>query len=181
MGATQEQNLIDKCRNGDSSSFGPLIQLYRRRLYSYLYKICGEKEQAEDLFQETLIKIWRGIGKYSEHQKFSSWLFAIAHNTAMDSLRMRKKNEPASGIDPDETKSSNDPYKELVNSETRAMIDKAIERLPEKQKNVFLLRVYGEVSFKEISELTNEPINTVLSHMHYSVKKLKNMIGKKND
>lgn len=181
MGASQEQILIDKCCSGDSSAFGPLIQLYRRRLYSYLYKMCGEKTQAEDLFQETLIKVWGGIKKYSERQKFSSWLFAIAHNTAMDNLRSREKRELISGIDPDEIKGSHDPYKELVNSETKVMIENAIGTLPAKQKNVFLLRVYGEVSFKEISELTNEPVNTVLSHMHYSVKKLKNMIGKKND
>lgn len=181
MSATHEQILIEKCRNGDSSAFGPLIQLYRRQLFSYLFKLSGERTQAEDLFQETLIKTWRGIKKYSEQQKFSSWLFSIAHNTAMDNLRLRKRDNMISEIDLDEIRSYHDAHKELINNETSAMIEKAIGLLSAKQKEVFLLRIYGEVSFKEISELTKEPLNTVLSHMHYSVKKLKKIIGKKND
>ncbi len=181
MSTTQEQILIERCRNGDASAFGPLMQLYRRQLFSYLFKLSGERTQAEDLFQETLIKTWRGIKKYSERQKFSSWLFTIAHNTAMDNLRLRKKEEMISGIDPDDLRSPNDTHKQFINDEETRMIEKAIKTLPAKQKEVFLLRIYGEVSFKEIAELTKEPINTVLSHMHYSVKKLKKIIGSKND
>ena len=179
---TQQQLiLIEKCRNGDSSAFGPLIQLYRRQLFSYLFRLSGERTQAEDLFQETLMKTWRGINKYSEKQKFSSWLFSIAHNTAMDNLRKRKHENLISEIDPDEIRSSHDPCKELIDNEKNEMIKSAIETLPPKQKEVFLLRIYGEASFKDISELTKEPINTVLSHMHYSIKKLKKIIGKKDD
>ena len=75
MSATQEQALIEKCRNGESASFGPLIMNYKRQLFSYLFRLSGNREEAEDLFQETLIKAWKGIKRYSEQQKFSSWLF----------------------------------------------------------------------------------------------------------
>jgi RNA polymerase sigma-70 factor, ECF subfamily len=181
MSETREQDLIEKCRNGNSSAFGPLMQIYRRQLFSYLFKLSGERTQAEDLFQETLIKTWRGIKKYSERQKFSSWLFTIAHNTAMDNLRKRNRDYAITDIEPDELQSSSDPHAELTKNETHTMIEKAIAALSAKQKEVFLLRLYGELSFKEIVELTKEPMNTVLSHMHYSVKKIKKLLGNENE
>jgi RNA polymerase sigma-70 factor, ECF subfamily len=181
MSTTHEQNLLDKCRNGDSAAFGPLMQIYRRQLFSYLFKLSGERTQAEDLMQETLIKTWSGIKKYSERQKFSSWLFTIAHNTAMDNLRKRNKDYMLSDIEPDELQGTNDPHKEFILNERNAMIEKAMVTLSNKQKEVFLLRLYGEMSFKEISDLTKQPLNTVLSHMHYSVKKIKKILGNENE
>ena len=181
MSTTQEQVLIERCRSGDTSAFGRLIQTYRRPLFSYLFRLSGERTQTEDLFQETLIKTWKGIKKYNEQQKFSSWLFAIAHNTALDNLRKRKRDDAIAEIEPDELRSESNPHYELVSNENKLMIEKALENLSSKQKTVFLLRIYSGMSFKEISETTNEPINTVLSHMNYSVKKIKRLLGKENE
>ena len=169
MSATHEHTLIEKCRNGETAAFGPLIKIYRKQLFSYLLRLSGNKEDAEDLFQETLIMGWRGIKKYSERQKFSSWLFTIAHNMAMDKLRKRNKKNMITEIGPDELHHTNDPHKELIGKEIRNKIQKAIEFLPFKQKEVFLLRVNSGMSFKEIAQTTNEPLNTVPSHMHYPV------------
>ncbi len=176
MSATHERTLIEKCRNGETTAFGPLIKIYRKQLFSYLLRLSGNREDAEDLFQETLIKGWRGIKKYSEQQKFSSWLFTIAHNTAMDKLRKRNKETMITETEPDELSHTSDPYKELIGKEIRNKIQKAVELLPFKQKEVFLLRINSGMSFKEIAQTTNEPLNTVLSHMHYSVKKIKRFL-----
>lgn len=181
MSATSEQTLIEKCRNGETAAFGPLIKIYRKQLFSYLLKLCGNREDAEDLFQETLIKSWKGINKYSELQKFSSWLFTIAHNTAMDKLRKRNKEAMITETEPDELSHTNDPLKDLIGKEIRNKIQKAVEFLPFKQKEVFLLRVNSGISFKEIAQATNEPLNTVLSHMHYSVKKIKRIFWSENE
>lgn len=178
MSATQEQILIEKCRGGDASAFGSLVQMYRRQLFSYLFRLSGERTQAEDLLQETLIKTWSGIKKYNEQQKFSSWLFTIAHNAAMDNLRKRKRDELVAEIEPENLQSENNPHNELVNNENKQRLEKALRVLSEKQREVFLLRLYGGTSFKEIAEITKEPINTVLSHMNYSVKKIKKVLGK---
>ena len=176
MSANREQTLIERCRNGEDVAFGPLIKIYRKQLFSYLLRLSGNREDAEDLFQETLIKSWKGMNKYSELQKFSSWLFTIAHNTAMDKLRKRNKENMITEIEPDELSHASDPHKELIGKEFKNKIQKAVEFLPFKQKEVFLLRVNSEMSFKEIAQTTNEPLNTVLSHMHYSVKKIKKII-----
>ena len=181
MNAAHEQIMIQKCRNGEVAAFGPLIKNYRKQLYSYLLRLSGNREDAEDLFQETLIKTWKGIKRYSEQQKFSSWLFTIAHNTAMDKLRKRNKENMITEIEPDELSHANDPHKELILKEVGEKIKRAVEQLPFKQKEVFLLRANGEMSFKEISQTTNEPLNTVLSHMHYSIKKIKKFLGNENE
>lgn len=180
MNSENEQKLIEKCKSGDSTAFGPLIKVYHRQLLSYLFRLCGNRNRAEELFQETLIKVWKGMNTYSEQQKFFSWLFTIAHNVAMNNLRLRKRDSILVDINPDVLKSPNDPHKELVAIEQNAIVEKAIDELPVKQKRVLLLRMYGEMSFKDIAALTCEPVNTVISHMHYSVKRLRTLLGKYN-
>ena len=175
MNFISEDMLIERCRRGDAEAFGPLIKNYRRRLFSYLIKLSGEKNTADDLFQETLIKAWKGIPRFAGQSKFSSWLFSIAHNTAIDHLRKKIKNrnfEIGDG-DTDNISDQSNPHIEYVTGETNSIVMNAVEKLSVKQKNVVLLRIHGRMSFKEIAELTGEPLNTVISHMHYAVKKLK--------
>lgn len=171
-----ENRLIERSRDGDSAAFGELIKQYRRQLYSYLIKLSGDRISADDLFQDTLIKVWHGIKKYDEKQKFASWLFSIAHNCAIDFLRKRKLQINTFVELNEETAMSNDIHDIIVTKELKEKLDKIVETLPEKQKQVFLLRQFGELSFKEISEMTQEPLNTVLSHMHYAIKKIKNAL-----
>lgn len=127
---------------------------------------------AEDLLQEILIKVWRGIKKYDDKNKFASWLFAIAHNTVYDYLR-RNKTGAVEFFESTEIAAGEQPYSNIEYSETEKRIKSLINKLPEKQKEVLLLRMNGEMTFKEIAELRNEPLNSVISHMHYAVNKLK--------
>jgi RNA polymerase sigma-70 factor (ECF subfamily) len=137
---------------------------------------------AEDLLQDTLIKVWVGIKSYNERQKFSSWLFTIAHNAFIDAIRKKKsgirvsypseENEVASGIS---------PHSELIATETRVALEKVVEDLPESQKQVFLLRQHSGMPYKEIAATMNQPLNTVLSHMHYAVKKLRESLKEENE
>lgn len=171
----EENILIEKCRSGVREAFGPLINMYRARLYSYLFKFIGNIADTEDVFQETLIKIWRGLPGYNNKNRFSSWLFSIAHNTAMDHLRKKAKERNFEEIIDDIANFNENPglSDELDNNEIIKHISKAVDKLPEKQKNTFLLRIHSEMSFKEIAKVTGEPLNTVLSHMRYAVIKLK--------
>ncbi|MFA3783553.1 RNA polymerase sigma factor [Melioribacteraceae bacterium 4301-Me] len=166
---------------GDSTAFSPLIKLYRRQLFSYFLKLCGNKTAAEDLFQETLIKIWKAMPKYKEENKFSSWLFTIAHNTAVDYLRkFNHKNSHFVDVEIENCGHLTNPFAELVAAETKEIISRYIEKLPLKQREVFLLRQNCGMTFREIAELTGEPLNTVLSHMNYALKKIRTVL-RKND
>ncbi len=177
---SSEQILIKRCKDGDSSAFGPLIKMYRKQLYGYLFNLLGEKTLAEDVFQEVLIKAWKGIEKYSEEQKFSSWLFTIAHNCSMDELRKRKLDMLFVN-DEEDIGHDNTPAHILEKEELIQKIFSAVDMLTAKQKNVFLLRIEGELSYKEISQITNEPLNTVLSHMNYSIKKIRKSLAKNHE
>ena len=177
-----ENQLIDKCKTGDGEAYRELINMYRNKLYGYLWRFSESKFIAEELFQETLIKAWKGLGKYNHQKKFSSWLFTIAHNVAMDNLRSKKsKNSLMDISEADKNPLFVTPEEILINKETVELINNSISSLSEKQRTVFLLRQNGDMSFKEIAETINEPLNTVLSHMRYAVKKIKKQIEIENE
>lgn len=143
--------------------------------------MCTDRDLSDDLFQETLIKTWKGIRNYNDQNKFSSWLFTIAHNVIWDNFRKNKKQKMFSDIENIEPISSKENLQnEIENRETVILVQQKLNRLPAGQREVFLLREYSGLSFKEIAELRNEPINTVLSHMRYAVKKIKKALEAEN-
>ena len=160
-------------------AFGKLIQVYRILLFSYLLRLCGDRMTAEDLFQETLIKVWTGFKSYNEQSKFSSWLFSIAHNVAVDSIRKESaKNKIRSFDDLQTFTSDSNPHNTYVEKETNELVIAAVSKLSGKQKQVFLLRQHSGMTFKEISKETNQPLNTVLGHMHYAVSRIREKLSK---
>ena len=163
----------------DAAAFGKLIRGYRVQLYSYLHRLCGDRMAAEDLFQETLIKVWKGFKSYNEQNKFSSWLFSIAHNVAVDSIRKESAKPTVGSFDDVQTfASDSNPHNAFVEKETNELVMAAVSTLSEKQKQVFLLRQHSDMTFKEISEATNQPLNTVLGHMHYAVSGIRKKLSK---
>ncbi|RJP70834.1 MAG: sigma-70 family RNA polymerase sigma factor [Ignavibacteriales bacterium] len=177
-----ETDLIDACLKGNMNSFSFLVKSYKKPLFTYLFRLCGNKDYAEDMLQETLLKVWQNLKKYNEQNKFSSWLFSIAHNVAVDTLRKRKVRNNIIYMDEIHEPDNNlNPFTILIAKESGAKISNAINKLPEKQKQVFLLRQHGEMTFKEIAELLKEPINTVLGHMHYAVDKLRKELTEKDE
>jgi RNA polymerase sigma-70 factor (ECF subfamily) len=177
-----EKQLIDKCKAGDGEAFRELINVYRNKLYGYLWRFSESKFIAEELFQETLIKAWKGMRKYNHQKKFSSWLFTIAHNVAMDNLRSKKRDHNTNSFsDSDAGMVMVTPEEMLIKKETVELINNSITNLSEKQRRVFLLRQNGEMSFREIAETMNEPLNTILSHMRYAVRKIKKQVDNENE
>ena len=177
-----ETQLIKEAKSGDGAAFSKLINSYRKNLFTYLLRFCRERMTAEDLLQETLIKTWQGLKCYNEKQKFSSWLFTIAHNVSIDFFRAKKVRESTtyfeSGFD---AISETNPYSELVITERKIALQKEVESLPDNQRQVFLLRQHSDMTFKEIAEVMNQSLNTVLSHMNYAVKKLKSSLREENE
>jgi len=176
-----ETELIKRCKKGDGRAFKHLIGKYKNKLFGYLWKFSNSQYAAEEMFQETIIKAWRGIDNYNDNKKFPSWLFSIAHNVAVDFVRkdksklnveLEKIKEKTNGFIQDEL---------FIRKETINEIHNIVKALPEKQKRVFLLRQHAELSFKEIAKITNEPLNTVLSHMNYAVKKIKKELEVNNE
>lgn len=176
-----ENQLILRCKQGDSSAFGELIKGYKKQLFTYLVRLSGNSTMAEDLFQETLIKVWNGLPSYKEQNKFSSWLFSIAHNIAIDAHRKNRNNERVDYADDYQNEVDNKSYvNDIENKELKDLIIDSLKHLPEKQRNVFLLRQHSGMTYKEIADTTGENLNTVLSHMNYAVKKIRKKLRDKN-
>ncbi|HNR68733.1 MAG TPA: sigma-70 family RNA polymerase sigma factor [bacterium] len=172
----QEQEWIARCQNGDEQAFALLMDAYRKPLFSFLMRFCRERGLAEDALQETLIKVWRRIGSFKPGHRFSSWVMQIAYRTAIDQRRRRKSERLFFRDDLPEPVSPDNPASEIESSEGYENLLDLVDRLPEKQRRIFLLRVQGEMTFREIARLVKLPINTVLSQMRYAVTKLRKQL-----
>jgi len=173
--ALPERALIERFCRGDADAFNDLMRPWHRRLAGYLARMCGDATHADDLLQETLIRVWRGLHSYDDRKRFGSWLFTIAHHVTVDHLRRQARASCEVGDAP-EAAAAADPSSELLADELGRLLANAVAKLPEKQRRVFLLRQHGTLKFREIAELTDEPLSTVLGHMSYATEKLQRIV-----
>ena len=184
-GTTEENRISDEelilaYLEGDSDSFTVLYERYKRPLYAYLNRMLGNHAQSDDVFQQTWIRVVRRLGEYESKQKFFAWLTMIAHNLAIDQFRREKKSAELPLDDEtvavSEPVTHTEPWMRMHNRELGKALREAAEGLAEEQKEVFLLRQEG-LSFKEIAEVQNCSINTVLGRMQYAVKNLRKRLN----
>ena len=169
--------------NGNNKAFDLLLERNQSRLFSYILFIVHDRSMAEDLFQETFVKIISKLheGKYSSSGKFVSWMLRIAHSAVMDWYR-RQKNEKTM-----EVYNENDLYGDstsvldanienhFVKEQVLRDVQRMMNLLPITQREVVFMRFYQNLSFKEIAELTNVSINTALGRMRYAVMNMRRM------
>lgn len=183
-----DQQLIKEYLNGNTTSIERLINRYKDKIYTYILLMVKNEHLAEDIFQETFIKVIKSLhrGKYQESGKFVSWVIRIAHNLIIDHFRKGKQTRIYANEDYEmdifNSKKFSDKTIEdkIVNNQIESDVRKLIEFLPEEQKEVVLLRHYGGLSFKEIAEQTNVSINTALGRMRYALINLRKLIEDKN-
>ena len=179
-----DQDLINEYINGDINALEPIIDKYKRPLYSFILKMTEGKDDADEIFQEVWFKAIKNIKKF-KGGSLISWLFRITHNLIID--RARKKWRSTSF----DQKNNNDQsisYEDKIPSNDISIIDKidakiigkkiekALEDLSLEQKEVFILRMYEKMSFKEISKIQKCSINTCLARMQYALSKLKEIL-----
>ena len=183
-----DQELVQAYIKGDQSAIETLINRHRSKVYTYILLTIKNQPLAEDLFQETFIKVIQSLrgGKYRDNGRFLSWVIRIAHNLIIDHFRKEKQMNSVSNDDSEvdlfnSKKLSDSNIEELiVNSQIKAEIRTLINELPNDQREVVLLRHYGELSFKEIAEQTDVSINTALGRMRYALINLRKLIKEKN-
>ena len=183
-----DQELVQAYIKGDQSAIEILINRHRSKVYTYILLTIKNQPLAEDLFQETFIKVIKSLrgGKYRDNGRFLSWVIRIAHNLIIDHFRKEKQMNSVSNDDCEvdlfnSKKLSDSNIEELiVNSQIRAEIRTLINELPNDQREVVLLRHYGDLSFKEIAEQTDVSINTALGRMRYALINLRKLIKEKD-
>ena len=160
-----------------------LINRHKDRIFTTIILIVKDSYIAEDLFQETFIKIIKNLkkGKYNEEGKFLPWAIRIARNMAIDYFRKTKRMPMVSNSNGDDVfrklKIAVDNREEqIIRTEKENMVRQVIDQLPKEQRQVLILRHYGDLSFKEIAEMTGVSINTALGRMRYALNNMRKMM-----
>ena len=181
-----DQELIGIYLAGHESALEKLIRRHKSRVFAYILMIVKEKELAEDLFQDTFIKVINTIrsGQYKEEGKFIQWVMRIAHNLIIDHFRKAKRIPTIGNSDEydifDRVKIPVESVEELlITEQIHKDVKKLIEYLPKEQKEVLVMRHYGDMSFKDIAEVTNVSINTALGRMRYALINLRKLVSEK--
>ncbi len=182
-----DSTLIKNYISGDERSLEILIQRHNQRISSFIYSKVMDRDITEDIFQDTFIKVIRTLkrGSYSEEGKFLPWVMRIAHNLIIDYYRKSRRLPKFEGgdqfnifsiISDEKLNIERQLIKDQIDVDLRVMI----EELPEDQKSVILMRIYKDMSFKEISENTGVSINTALGRMRYALINLRKIVEKHN-
>jgi len=180
-------HLLQRACRRDPQALHELVDLYSARLFGLLYRLTGSRETAEDLMQETFLRVVRNIGSYEHDGRFESWLFRIAANLARDHARKRKRRGATATIDFSiSAKDSSsydladlrqaDPAAEVDQREAQQRVNQSLARLSEADREIILLRHFSGLSFNEIAQMLGIPVGTALARAHRALRKLRRML-----
>lgn len=178
-------------RSGEARAFEALVRRHRAPVFHFILRYTGQRARAEDLLQETWLKVVRGAEGWEPKARFTTWVYTIARNLCVDSarkesyrqtdsldapLRAAEADGPALGeVLPDG--GLGDPERGAHNARLRPLLEQALSALPDEQREVFLLREYSGIAFKEIAQVTGTSENTVKSRMRYALEGLRRRLS----
>lgn len=183
MHLISDQDLVKKYMAGQENALAVLIGRHKQKIFTSIILFTKNREQAEDLFQDTFVKIIDSLrrGKYYEDGKFLPWAMRIAHNLCIDNYRKKKRTPVISKSDDYDIfellgQSEGNGMDKMIADETKTKVRKLVDALPNEQREVVILRHYAELSFKEIAKMTNVSINTALGRMRYALINMRKMV-----
>lgn len=182
---TPDALLVKNYMSGDENALSILINRHQTKIYSFIYSKISDRDISDDIFQDTFIKVIKTLKSksYNEEGKFLPWVMRIAHNLIIDHFRRNKKmpmlrETEEFSIFSIMTDKSLTIENQMISDQVENDLRKIIEELPEDQKEVLVMRIYQDLSFKEISELTGVSINTALGRMRYALMNMRKVIEK---
>lgn len=178
-----DDELIAAYLKGDNLSFDALLERYKQKLFSYILSTVHREDLADDIFQDTFVKaiVCMRKGRYKMNGKFYSWLLCIAHNVIIDNFRYEQSVEGLNRSEINEHLYADNGLEgspkeiEMERENSLSQLNELIDQLPENQQEVLRMRVYENMSFKDIAEHTGTSVNTALGRMHYAVNNMKRM------
>ncbi len=185
-----DKALVARALKGDESAFAELLERFRRPVFSLIYRMIGDREQAEDLAQEAFVKALNNLDSYNPNYRFSSWLFKIANNHAIDHLRRARLPTVSIHGSPhavnaereEETRivleaHDESPEQEIMALELGSEIEQAIARLRPEYRTAVILRHVESRAYEEIAEIMDVPIGTVKTFLHRARAELRTALG----
>ena len=183
----EDNELISSYLNGDESALKELIEKHQKRIFTYILLSVNNRELAEDIFQDTFIKVVNTLrsGNYKEEGKFVQWVMRIANNLKIDYFRKVQRMptfESSEDFDIFDVLNGTDASVEqkLIEEQINHDVKSLVQLLPDEQREVLEMRIYDEISFKDIAAITNVSINTALGRMRYALINLRKLIKENN-
>ena len=188
MSIIPDNILIQQYLSGNNEAFETLLTRYKQRIYSFIYSKVKDRELTDDIFQDTFIKVIKTLkkGSYNDDGRFLSWTMRIAHNLIVDHFRRKQRMPKYESHDAEKdvfyriSEPSQNIEDMLINTQIKEDLNTLILELPENQHEVLRMRLYQDMSFKEIAERTNVSINTSLGRMRYGLINLRKLIEERN-
>lgn len=181
---TDDADLVRRILKGEADLYTLLVDRYKMRLYRFVERYTNDSEDARDVTQDVFLKVYGALDSFDPRYKFSTWLFRIAGNAAIDHLRRRRiraisldvqpDDEGGRPIDPRDERPN--PLEDLSRSRLRRALDLAIERLPDDYRELISLRHYGELPYEEIAELKGMPLGTVKNKLFRARQALRDLL-----
>nr|WP_298992395.1 sigma-70 family RNA polymerase sigma factor [uncultured Polaribacter sp.] len=181
MTATKDQLYINKVINGDASAFAYLVDTYKNMVFSLAYKMTKNKEEAEEVSQDTFIKAFKNLSNFKGDSKFSTWLYRICYHTTLDAIKKNKKNNYTFEINEvtyNQIQSVETILQGIERKERSVIMDKCLMKLPDEERSILWMFYYDELSLKEIIEVTNFSEANLKVKLHRARKKLLTIVEK---
>jgi RNA polymerase sigma-70 factor, ECF subfamily len=175
-----DEELMRRFRAGEGGAFPVLLQRHRARVFAFVLRLTQDRSRAEDVLQETWLRVVRGAASYTPTARFTTWVYTIARNVCVDGARREQHRtaEPLEEEPRDAGTPWNDPERGAGLAELRPLLEAAVAALPAEQREVFLLREVAGVPFAEIARITLAPEPTVKSRMRYALEALRRHLSR---
>jgi RNA polymerase sigma-70 factor (ECF subfamily) len=165
----EDRDLIARARRGSVDAYSILVSRWEKRIFNYLLRLVGDRENAQDLSQDVFLKAWQNLKKLEDTDRFASWLFRIAHNEAFSLLRKNRPDSAEILTDP----SVHEATSKLYPMELSLAVERALSLLTGDQREAVLLKIFQGFKFEEMAEILECPVSTVKSRLYTALDLLK--------
>lgn len=177
-----ERELIARLQKRDEAAFEELIRQYEKKVYTPCFRMCGNSEDAEEAAQDAFLALWRGIDRFRQESSLSTWIYRLATNACIDTLRRRKKQSGSVSLDDEElfvdaVDTSPQPQETVEHRETQKLLQEGLSALPEEYRKVLILREIEGLSYTEIAESASIELGTVKSRISRGRSLLRNFLS----
>ena len=177
-----ERELIARLQKRDEAAFEELIRQYEKKVYTLCFRMCGNSEDAEEAAQDAFLALWRGIDRFRQESSLSTWIYCLATNACIDTLRRRKKQSGSVSLDDEElfvdaVDTSPQPQETVEHRETQKLLQEGLSALPEEYRKVLILREIEGLSYTEIAESASIELGTVKSRISRGRSLLRNFLS----
>jgi len=178
MPSRTDLELVEAFRNGDLTGFNELVGRHQERVYWIARRVMGKHDDAADVVQDVFVRMFKALKGFRGDSEFSTWLYRIAMNVSLNAIRAKRVKDFIRYDDTIESRSEELPDAELLRNEYQTVLERAIQRLPPKQKLVFMMRYYDEMPYEEMAKLLKKSVGGLKANYFHALKKVQEYVRK---